>query len=105
MKEIILKKLLRDHRGIDNAIKRKDLLQYCWQFDPNLTDRELRRIVKEIPLICTCEKGYFIAQKAWEVKHSIEYLKKKIFPLWEVIRNLEKAYSDVLSNPQQELFR
>ena len=105
MKEIILKKLLRDHRGINNAIKRKNLLQYCKVYDPALTDRELRRIVKEIPLICTCERGYFIAQKAWEVEHSIEYLKKKIFPLWENIRNLEESYSDILSSPQKELFR
>jgi len=36
MKEIILKKLLRDHRGINNAIKRRDLLEYCRQYPFNL---------------------------------------------------------------------
>lgn len=104
MKEIILKKLIRDHRGINNAIKRKNLLQYCKVYDPTLTDRELRKLVKEIPLICTCEKGYFIAQRDWEVKYSIQYLKKKIYPLWEDIRKIEKAYSKILGNHQQELF-
>jgi hypothetical protein len=96
--------LLSERLGIDNAIPRRALLNFCQDFDPEIDDREMRRIVKTIPKVCTCENGYYIAKDKSEVEHSIQYLKKKIFPLWLDIKRLMEAYPEYFKGEQLNLF-
>lgn len=102
--EIVLEKIKTFHKGKENAIKRKDLLAFCQLYDSEITDRELRKTVKTIPIICTFERGYFVATSKEESDYSIEYLKKKIFPLWEDIKNIQLAYPQYYQDEQLELF-
>lgn len=102
---LIAQEIETNHRGKENAIKRKDLLTYVHAYgDPEMTDRELRRTIKTIPIICTFERGYFVATSKEESDYSIEYLKKKIFPLWENIKNIQLAYPQYYQDEQMELF-
>ena len=103
LKQIILSKLRREHRGIENAIIRQELLSYCQYYDFGITDRELRKIVKTIPQVCNCEKGYFIPKNLDEVRYAVEYLKKKIFPLWDDIKRIQEAYPEYFKEEQLEL--
>ena len=104
LSEIILSKLRQQHEGKENAIKRKELLTYCQYFEPDLTDRKLRKLIKTIPIICTSERGYFIAISKEESDYSIEYLRKKIYPLWEDIKNIQLAYPEFYQDEQLRLF-
>ena len=101
--EIILSKLEREHRGINNAMRREDLLQYLWRYDPGMTDRIMRKLVKLNSRICSCEKGYYIAKHKHESDYSINYLKKKIFPLWDDIKRIQDAYPEFYEQGQLEL--
>ena len=56
--EIILEKLKKDHRGKENAIKRGDLLEYIHWAVGKVTDRELRNIYCQLPVISS-EDGIF----------------------------------------------
>ncbi len=103
--ELILTKLKAGHRGQANAIKRYKLLVFCQAYEPELTDRKMRMLVKQIPRVCSCEDGYFIdAKSRSETDHSIEYLKKKIFPLWDDIKRIQQAYPEYYSSEQMRLF-
>jgi hypothetical protein len=102
--DLILNLLTRHHIGIDSAIPRRALLNFCQDLDPDIDDREMRRIVKTIPKVCTCENGYYIARDKSEVEHSIRYLKKKIFPLWADINRLMKDYPEFFQGEQMSLF-
>jgi len=93
--------------GIENAIIRKRLLGYMKNWDSEITDRELRREIEAILEICSCERGYFYPKNKEEIDYSIEYLKKKIFPLWKKIHNKKMAYSQFYPDydeKQGELF-
>jgi len=105
LSELILEKIKQDHQGKENSCKRRYLLNYAHYFDPDLTDRKLRKIIKTIPVICTCERGYFIAISKEESDYSIEYLKKKIYPLWEDVKNIQLAYPQYYQDEQMELFQ
>lgn len=104
LSEIILVKIKKDHRGKENSCKRRYLLSYAHYFEPDLTDRKLRKLVKRIPKICTFERGYFIATSKEESDYSIEYLKKKIYPLWEDVKNIQLAYPEFYQDEQLRLF-
>jgi len=106
LSDIILNKIKRDHQGKENAIKRKDLLIYCKHFESEMMDRKMRILVKTLTRqgICPCEGGYFYANLKEESDYSIEYLKKKIFPLWEDIKQIQEAYPQFYKNEQLELF-
>ena len=104
--EIILDIIQKDHRGRENAIRREDLLRHIQHKsrDYTLTDRRMREIVKSIPQICSCEKGYYLAGNKSDSDYAIEYLKKKIFPLWDDIKQIQEAYPEYYKGEQLELF-
>ena len=101
--ETILSKLEREHRGINNAMRREDLLQYLWRYDSGMTDRIMRKLVKSIPSICSCERGYYLPKNRYEADYAIAYLKKKIFPLWDDIKRIQDAYPEFYEHGQLEL--
>ena len=100
--EIIIKIIMKGHKGKENAITRDklrhvlDLVYYT-----DLPDRLLRRIVKTIPEICSSEHGYYISSSQSDYDDAIEYLKKKIYPLWTNIKNLQGAYPEYSKNDEQ----
>jgi len=100
---LILSHIGGHHRGMENAIKRRDLLRMCRSIEPEITDREMRKIVEGIPRVCTCERGYYVAVKPDEVKHSSRYLRKKAYPLFDRANRIEGAYPEFF-NGQMELF-
>lgn len=94
LEQIILSKLRREHRGIENAIIRQELLSYCRYYDFGLTDRELRRIVEGLASegVCPSERGYYIARNIFEAKLAKEYLEKKAKPLFKRARKIYDYY-------------
>ncbi len=72
LSEIILSKFRQQHEGKENAIKRKELLKYCQYFEPNLTDRELRNIYCQLPVISS-EVGIFWPIRKEELDEFEEY--------------------------------
>ena len=81
LSEIILSKFRQQHEGKENAIKRKDLLSYCQYFEPDLTDRELRNIYCQLPLVSS-SAGIFWPIRKEELYEFQAYLKKKAIPLF-----------------------
>ncbi len=98
----LLDKLRRQHVGMAHAIQRRDLLAWCCAQGVEVTDRKLRYAVKDLGCVCCSAAGYYIPANTDEVKASVAYLKKKIFPLWEDIQALQRAYPEC---GQLELFR
>ena len=93
------------HLGMAKAIKREKLLMYLQGIGyTDLDDRELRRTVKKLKLVCCGPEGYFVPVNKEECDYSINYLKKKIFPLWEDIVNIRKSYPQYYHGEQLELF-
>jgi len=84
---VILAKLMSDHAGRENAIKRKDLLEFARGFDSDITDRELRDIYCHLE-VCSCSGGIFYPIRASEIRDFKYYLIKKISPLrnrWKMV--------------------
>ena len=112
LSEDIFKKITKDHKGKERAIKREDLLRYLEKYDYSLTDREMRAVVKSIErpgikgsqAILSCELGYYIPRTRDERDYAIQYLEKKAVPLFEDIKRIKKAYPDYVSGRQMELF-
>lgn len=100
LSSLILHKLEREHVGMSQAIQRRELLAWLRGQGVVTTDRKLRYAVKDLGVVCMCERGYFLAANSDEARASIEYLKRKIFPMWEDIQNIEKSY---LGTSQMEL--
>lgn len=106
LSSIILAKIRGDHRGKENAIKRRDLLLYAQQKDIHLTDRELRKIYCELP-VCSSERGIFWPVTSEEIDEYYIYLRAKAIPLFERWRRVAKQHSKLLSHKyseQMELF-
>ena len=104
LKDLILNLIKFNHRGKNKAIKRRELLLYCRQIDPSLSDRELRRIVEELSEICTSPKGYFMPENMKEVDETIEYLRKKALALLQRAKRIEEHYKSLFDSSQRRLF-
>jgi len=104
--EFYIEIIMKDHRGKRNAIDRERLRKILlYVYNINLTDRMLRRIVKTMPEICSCNHGYYLADDQQDYDDAVEYLKKKIYPLWADIKNMQEAYPEYSTNDEQlELF-
>jgi len=90
------------HKGKENAITREVLrntLRYI--YNTPLPDREMRRIVKTMPEICSSSHGYYLADSQQDYDDAVEYLKKKIYPLWADIKNLQEAYPEFSKGDEQ----
>ena len=96
LSEIILSKLRQQHEGKENAIKRKDLLSYCHYFEPDLTDRELRNIYCQLPVI-SCNVGIFWPTRKEELEEFKSYLKSKAIPLFNRYKMVAEAHEDLIS--------
>ena len=101
-------RILDDHRGPDRALRRKNLLIMLRMRWATTTDREMRRQAAATGYICKCERGYYLPRKPagsaaekQDVDYCVEYLKKKIFPIWEFIQLLRSKYP---SADQGDLF-
>jgi len=75
------------HRGKENTIKRKDLLNFARYYEPKIEDRELRKIYSMLPVAC-CSKGIFWPVTEKELLELRSYFKKKaiaVFLRWNRI--------------------
>ena len=106
LSEIILSKLRQQHEGKENAIKRKELLSYCHFFDPDLTDRQLRNIYCQLPVISS-EVGIFWPIRKVELEEFREYCRKKALPLFLRFKMVAEKHGHLMSDEstQWELFQ
>ena len=107
--DLILTKLKARHRGLANAIKRKDLLQYLYEIGAiekisETEDRIVRILIDEMPEICSALEGYWIDGGKPDVDHSIKHLKKKAMAILRKIRRKKEAYPQYYLPDQLELF-
>jgi len=88
-----------------NALPRKKLLRALRLYDPEITDREMRKIKETTPGILSCERGYYLARQGWQGKEdcekAIEYRKKKIFPEWKQIKKIETEHPEFFTEEKQ----
>ena len=107
LSEIILTRIKRDHRGKENAIKRKVLLfRVLWDGScPGLTDRELRNIYCQLPVISS-EAGIFWPIRKEELDEFEEYCRKKALPLFMRVKMVMEEHKDLRTGEyvQKELF-
>ena len=106
--ELILTKLKVGHRGRENAIKRKDLLQYLYDIGAiekisETEDRMVRQLIDGIPRICSSLDGYYIAREKADVDQSISHLNKKAMAILRKIRRKKEAYPQYYLPDQGEL--
>ncbi len=101
LSEIILTKLKYHHAGKEEAITRKKLLDYCHWYNGALTDRQLRNIYSQLPVVA-CNKGIFWPIRTSEVEEFREYLKKKAIPLFERWKKVAEVH--LSKTGQMELF-
>jgi len=93
------------HQGRNKAIKRETLLGYLQGIGyMDLEDRQLRKIIKDLKCICPSPEGYYVPLTKDEADYGIEYLKKKIYPLFEDIKNIRESYPQFYKGTQLELF-
>lgn len=105
LSETILEKIKKDHRGKENSIKRGDLLEYIhWVFG-SLTDRELRNIYCQLPVISS-EAGIFWPIRQSELDEFEKYCKKKALPLFLRVKMVMEEHKDLRAGEyvQKELF-
>ena len=98
---IILAKIKEQHRGKENAIKRRELLLYGRMFKPDLTDRELRLIYSELP-VCSSVRGIFWPVTGEELDEFYNYLRKKAYPLFARFKTVAKEHRKLLSEKHSE---
>lgn len=101
LKVKLLNHLTTYHRGMKRAITRERLLGYLQGIGYEIDDRGLRKAVKDLKCIAACSTGYFIPIARYEADHYIDYLKAKIFPLWEDIKNIRQAYPEFYNKDEQ----
>ena len=104
--EMILEKIKKHHQGKENAIKRKDLLAIInCVYDTELTDRELRNIYCQLPVISS-EAGIFWPIRQSELDEFEAYCRKKALPLFIRVKMVmeEHKYLKVIKCYQRELF-
>ena len=100
--DIILKKIARDHRGRDRAIKHEDLLQYAHLFDVGLTDRGLRNIYSKLP-VCVYEGGIFYPIRTQELEDFREYMKRKAIPHFERYKRVAQAHPHLVPDKGEQM--
>jgi len=110
LSDLILTKLKAGHRGLANAIKRRDLLQYLYEIGAidkisETEDRLIRMLIDEMPRICSSLDGYYIAREKADVDQSIKHLSKKAMAILRKIRRKKEAYPQYYLPDQGELFR
>ena len=105
LSEIILTKIESEHRGKENAIKRKVLLTYAHYIEPRLTDRELRNIYCQLPVVSS-EAGIFWPIRQSELDEFEAYCRKKALPLFIRVKMVMEEHKDLRAGKyiQKELW-
>ena len=113
LSELILEKIKIHHQGKENAIKRRDLLLYCNHFvvryHPyfigSLTDRELRNIYCQLPVISS-EAGILWPIRKEELDEFEEYCRKKALPVFIRVKMVMEDHQHLRAGEyvQKELF-
>ncbi len=104
LSEIILEKIKTLHKGKEQAIKRKKLLSWCqYWHEPSLTDRELRNIYCQLPVISS-EAGIFWPIRKEELDEFEEYCRKKALPLFIRVKMVMEKHEHLRAGIQKELF-
>ena len=91
------------HAGKENAVKRKDLLEFARGYDSEISDRELRNIYCGLE-VCSCNAGIFYPIRASEIREFKFYLLKKVRPMrdrWEMVA---MKHQSLMALDQMELF-
>ena len=101
----ILVHLEIEHRGKENAIKRRELLDYIHHFEPYLTDRELRNIYCQLPVVSS-ETGIFWPIRKEELDEFEAYCRKKALPLFIRVKMVMEKHRHLRTGEyvQKELF-
>lgn len=73
-------RILQAHRGRDNAMPRDRLMERLKLFNPDLNDRDFRKLYVGLP-IATCAEGLFLPQTATEVRDFKAYITKQSGPI------------------------
>ena len=104
LSEIILDKIKRHHPGKENAIKRKDLLAIInCVYDAELTDRQLRNIYCQLPVISS-EAGIFWPIRKEELDEFEAYCRKKALPLFIRVKMVFEEHKELRTGIQRELW-
>ena len=89
----------------EKPIKRAELLNILnTDGYPDLTDREMRAIVSELP-ICSCEKGYYLPKNEQDIMNFKKYLEAKAISLFKRFNRVKEAYPEFFDGKQLELFK
>jgi len=73
-------RVLQAHRGRENAMPRRDLLERLRLFRPELTDRTMRDLYSTLPC-CSSPDGLFIPRTPEEVQAFKDYVTKAWGPI------------------------
>ena len=105
LSETILEKIRKDHRGKENSIKRGELLEYVHWVYGAITDRELRNIYCQLPVISS-ESGIFWPIRQSELDEFEAYCRKKALPLFIRVKMVMEEHKDLRAGKyiQKELF-
>lgn len=98
----ILMFIYRNHRGKEQAITRDRLLNFCRAYDLHITDREMRRLYSELPVIAD-ESGIYWPVTKDEVEGYKIYLHKKAIPLFERWNRVAKFHPKLTSKDFQQM--
>lgn len=102
---IILEKIKKVHQGKENSIKRRDLLIFAHLYNPDLTDRELRNIYCQLPVISS-EVGIFWPIRQSELDEFEAYCRKKALPLFNRVKMVMEKHKNLRAGEyvQKELW-
>ena len=106
LSKIILEEIKDYHQGKEDAIKRKDLLAIInFVYDIDLTDRELRNIYCQLPVISS-EAGIFWPIRQSELDEFEAYCRKKALPLFIRVKMVMEEHKDLRAGKyiQKELW-
>lgn len=103
LSDFILSILRAHHRGRANAITREDLLNYLHSLGYGLSDRDLREIYAELPIVSS-SRGLFWPESRAELEEYRLYLKAKAIPLFERWQRVAQAHPELIDAQQGELF-
>lgn len=101
--DLILHVLRTYHRGKSRAITRDALRDYLRQMGHEMSDRDLRELYAELPIVSS-PQGLFWPETAAEIEEYRQYLKAKAIPLFERWQRVAQAHPELIDARQGELF-
>ena len=99
LSRLILHKLRAEHVGKDRAITRADLLNYVRGLGHDVSDRELRAVYVELPIV-TDSRGIYYPCTATEVQAFYEYLQKRVKAIMARAARVRRAHAGLFEDRQ-----